>query len=244
MDKQDKIRLLQMQEHPENYTDEKLRQLLDDDSIKQLKEELSQAKRAVTRHDAEDKYLPIDELWQSFAEKHSDELDRLDKDNAGNLAEKSTPHIPFAMRFRRIAAIFLVIVCITGIAFAAGVKLGIISNPFVKQEPVLYRPTNNGKIKDAEHRFREGTRPAPAKHTDAESTKTEPMVFDNVTLETMLGKIASHYKVEVEFKNEEARSLRFYFEWKQDESLNEVIRRLNLFQSINIVVEDNKIKVE
>ena len=40
------------------------------------------------------------------------------------------------------------------------------------------------------------------------------------------------------------RQLRFYFVWKQDETLDIVLHRLNLFESITIELKDNKIIVE
>jgi hypothetical protein len=48
----------------------------------------------------------------------------------------------------------------------------------------------------------------------------------------------------VEFQNTDARQFRFYFVWKQDETLDVVLHRLNLFESITIELKDNKIVVE
>lgn len=235
MDKQDKIRLLlQIQEYPENYTDEQLRQLLDNDEMMQLKEELAQTKRAICKHDADYEEIPIDELWQDFSDKHAEEL--------GNLSEVNTAYNVFISRFRRIAAILLTVVCITGIAFAASVRLGFISNPFNRDG----KQTTSAAVKNLSRNqeLQTTTSTAPAKHSDADSTKAEPVVFDNVTLESMLGKIASYYNIEVEFENNAARTLRFYFEWKHDETLGGVVSRLNLFESVNIVVDGNKIIVK
>ena len=60
----------------------------------------------------------------------------------------------------------------------------------------------------------------------------------------MLPKIAAYYNKEVIFQNSDARQLRFYFVWKQDETLDIVLHRLNLFESITIELKDNKIVVE
>ena len=49
--------------------------------------------------------------------------------------------------------------------------------------------------------------------------KSGPVVFDNVTL------------------------LRFYFVWNQEESLQEVIEKLNMFEQVNLAVEDGKLIV-
>ena len=72
----------------------------------------------------------------------------------------------------------------------------------------------------------------------------KPIVFDNVALETMLPEIAAYYKTEVEFQNDEVRGLRFYFEWKHEETLEHVLSRLNRFETINIEWKDKKITVK
>ena len=50
--------------------------------------------------------------------------------------------------------------------------------------------------------------------------------------------------MQVEFRNEDARALRFYFVWQPDEDLDATLERLNLFESVNISKEGNTIVVE
>ena len=69
-------------------------------------------------------------------------------------------------------------------------------------------------------------------------------MFDNQQLDQMLENIAPHYGMQVEFRNEDARALRFYFVWQPDEDLDAVLERLNLFESVNISKEGNTIVVE
>ncbi len=42
--------------------------------------------------------------------------------------------------------------------------------------------------------------------------------FDNVSLETMLGEMAEYYGVKIVFQNQEAKQLRFYYEWNSENS--------------------------
>ena len=74
--------------------------------------------------------------------------------------------------------------------------------------------------------------------------ESEPVVFDNQPLDQMMEHIAPHYGMQVEFHNEDARVLRFYFVWQPDEDLDAVLERLNLFESVNISKEGNTIVVE
>lgn len=71
-----------------------------------------------------------------------------------------------------------------------------------------------------------------------------PIVFDNVALEKMLSQIASYYNKEVEFQNDNARQFRFYFVWKPDEGLDVTLHRLNLFESVSVELNSDKIVVE
>ena len=85
--------------------------------------------------------------------------------------------------------------------------------------------------------------PAEAERIDSVSTG-QPVTFDNVALETIVGDIAARHQMQVEFRNEDARALRFYFVWQPDEDLDAVLERLNLFESVNISKEGNTIVVE
>ena len=89
----------------------------------------------------------------------------------------------------------------------------------------------------------ESSSPAEAERIDSVSTG-QPVTFDNVALETIVGDIAARHQMQVEFRNEDARALRFYFVWQPDEDLDAALERLNLFESVNISKEGNTIVVE
>jgi hypothetical protein len=89
----------------------------------------------------------------------------------------------------------------------------------------------------------ESSSPAEAAGIDSVSTG-QPVTFDNVALETIVGDIAARHQMQVEFRNEDARALRFYFVWQPDEDLDAALERLNLFESVNISKEGNIIVVE
>ena len=89
---------------------------------------------------------------------------------------------------------------------------------------------------------------ATSSSTEAEGIDSvstgQPVTFDNVALETIVGDIAARHQMQVEFRNEDARALRFYFVWQPDEDLDAVLERLNLFESVNISKEGSTIVVE
>ena len=71
--------LLELQEHPEQLTNEQLQQILADDEMRQLVQQLGFAKRAF-KHDAIKKDTPnVDAEWEKFAASHAEELDALNE---------------------------------------------------------------------------------------------------------------------------------------------------------------------
>ena len=70
-----------------------------------------------------------------------------------------------------------------------------------------------------------------------------PVVFDNVTLDSIAKDIAAYHHLDTDLQNGQAGELRFYFVWNQDESLQEVIEKLNMFDQVNLAVEDRKLFV-
>ena len=68
-------------------------------------------------------------------------------------------------------------------------------------------------------------------------------MFDNEPLKTIAGKIGEYYGYQVEFSNEAAESLRMYFRWDQENTVEEVVERLNNFEQIHIEIKDQTIKI-
>jgi len=208
MEQNDKIRLLlDMHEHPENYTDEQLAAMLDDE----MQEQLATAKRAMTDIPEPD----VDAEWQRFEQAH------------------------FALvknrRWLKVAAIFLGVIMLSAFTYAAihAVRHSTVDKAKGPIEDVVTATQPESTV---------GPRLGVA--DTAAVVEAEPIVFDNQPLDQMLEQIAPHYSMQVEFRNEDARALRFYFVWQPDEDLDAVLERLNLFESVNISKEGNAIVVE
>jgi len=208
MEQNDKIRLLlDMHEHPENYTDEQLAAMLDDEMLEQL----ATAKRAMTDVPEPD----VDAEWQRFEQAH------------------------FALvknrRWLKVAAIFLGVIMLSAFTYAAihAVRHSTVDKAKEPIEDVVTATQPESTV---------GPRLGVA--DTAAVVEAEPIVFDNQPLDQMLEQIAPHYSMQVEFRNEDARALRFYFVWQPDEALDAVLERLNLFESVNISKEGNTIVVE
>ena len=231
MEKQDKIHLLlSMQEHSEQYTDEQLLQMLaDDPELAEQLEQLALTKQTFVKHEADEEAVPVEDEWQKFAAEHAEELKALGKDEPHTATIKKLMGIlPY-----KVAASIIGILFTAGVAFAAIHIVRMVSHS--KPQAIQAEQTISAKPTSV--------LPTDTIKTDT-TTTTMPIVFDNVSLDKMMPQIAAYYNKEVEFQNEDARQLRFYFVWKQNETLEVVLHRLNLFESITIELKDNKIVVE
>ena len=202
-----------------------------DQLVAENQELLALTKQAFVKREVEKESVPVDEEWEKFATEHAEELEALEKDE------------PRTATITRLMGIlpYKVAASIIGILFTAGVAFAAIHivRHFVGED--VKSPTQEVRISNS-------SQPSPALPTDTvktdTTTTTKPIVFDNVALDKMLPQIASYYNKEVEFQNTDARQFRFYFVWKQDETLDVVLHRLNLFESITVELKSDKIVVE
>ena len=200
-----------------------------DQLVAENQELLALTKQAFIKREVENESVPVDEEWQKFAAEHADELDALEKDEPPTATIKKLMGLfPY-----KVAASIIGIVFTVGVAFAAIHIVRMVSHS--KPQAMQAEQTISAK-------------PTSILPTDTIKTDTtanaKPIVFDNVALDKMLPQIASYYNKEVEFQNADARQLRFYFVWKQDETLDVVLHRLNLFESITVELKSDKIVVE
>ena len=216
--------LLELQEHPEQLTDEQLQQILADDEMRQLVQQLGFAKRAF-KHDALKNDTPdVEGEWEKFAASHSEELEILDEG-------EYKPRLRAYLAPRKIAASFIGVLLASGIAFAAIQVVRNISTP-KPQQPTTEQTTDINPVA-----------PLPADTVQTDTIPVEPYIFNNVPLDSMLTAIAAAHRVQVEFENEAARQLRFHFVWKREDSLDRVVEKLNTFEAVNIGMEDKTLVV-
>ena len=226
--------LLELQEHSEQLTDEQLQQILADDEMRQLVQQLGFAKRAF-KHDALKNDTPdVEGEWEKFAASHAEELDALDEGERLRVGDGTSgihkPRFVLRLATHKIAASFIGVLLASGIAFAAIQVVRNISTP----KPQL--PTT-------EQTTIEPVTSLPVDTIKADSIQTEPYVFNNVPLDSMLTAIAVAHNMQVEFENEAARHLRFHFVWKREDSLSRVVEKLNTFEAVNIGIEDKTLVV-
>lgn len=242
--------LLELQEHPEQLTDEQLQQILADGEMRKLVKQLGFAKRAL-KHDALKNDTPdVEGEWEKFAASHSEELtnaaraegklactmpckEEEDESQLEILDEgEYKPRLRAYLAPRKIAASFIGVLLASGIAFAAIQIVRNISTP-KPQQPTTEQTTDIDPVTFL-----------TADTVKADTISVEPYIFNNVPLDSMLTAIATAHGVGVKFENEAARHLRFHFVWKREDSLSRVVEKLNTFEAVNIGMEDKTLVVK
>jgi hypothetical protein len=241
--------LLELQDHPEQLTDEQLQQILVDDEIRQLVLQLGIAKRAFKHDELKSNTPDVDAEWEKFAASHANELTNAARAE-GKLActmpckeeedesqldaldeEKPKSHFHIYLFRHKIAASFIGVLLASGIAFAAIQVVRNIRTP-KPQLPTTEQTTDIEPVTSL-----------PADTVKADTIPVEPYIFNNVPLDSMLAAIATVHGVQVEFENDTACQLRFHFVWKREDSLTRVLEKLNTFEAVNIGMEDKTLVV-
>ena len=211
MDEKTKM-LLDAQEHPEQFTDEALRQMQDDPEIRALMEATAQGKRALMKQQPVASQEAIDAAWHDFEAKHFPKA-----------AKVSILH--------KVAASFIGLLFVSGIALAA---VHIVRNYRNAVGEDVKIPTQETQISDLHQQV------LPTDTTAAVS----PVVFDNVTLDSILPQIARHYSYTVSFRSDKSKPLRLFLTWNPQDSIQKVTEKMNLFEQFHIVLEEQTIIIE
>ena len=158
----------------------------------------------------------IDEEWVKFEAEHFGSEKRKVK------SEKFS--------FLKIAASFIGVLMLSGIAYAA---------------VHIFRSQETGD-RSQETTVVTDTRPATVNATLAEqdSVMQQPIVFGDTELTTILHEVATFYQCETVYKNEKVKHVRLYFTWDKRKTIDEVIETFNKFERFHITRENQKLIVE
>ena len=200
--------LLQMMEQPQHYTAEEWQEILADEECRELYTLLSKTQSAIdaARADQEVTDDMIDAEWQ-----------RLSHEKREVRSEKYS--------FLKFAAMFVGILMLSGIAYAA---IHIVSH------------YNAPKEQDTE--IIKNSQPSTASSQLAEPDTTatlQPKLYDNVPLGEIFEELSGYYNVKVVYQNEDAPRLRLFYQWKPEYTLEKVVEMLNNFEWIQIQTEND-----
>lgn len=196
-------RLLDAQVHPERYSDEEIYQMLDD------AKDVSDLKRALADEDARKEMIDVDDAWNRF---------------------EFRQHSARRYSLLKVAASVIGILFACAFAYAASVRLGIVSNPFQKEIAIKAKTTAVAIAK------KDSAQDTLTRMIPKKADETPKVInFDDEELEAILSQMAVFYHVKVSYANDVIRHIRLHFKWNQANSLDDVITLLNSFQQIDIV---------
>ena len=129
----------------------------------------------------------------------------------------------------KIAAMFIGILMLSGIAYAAVQIIRSQKSEVESQEAVV--STNTQHL-------------SPNAQAPADSTAMKPVVYEDTELATILNEIATFHQCEVVYKSEASKHIRLYFTWDQKATIDELIGTFNKFERIHITRDNKKLIVE
>lgn len=225
MDKFEKI--LDIIDHQEKYSDEEIREILQDEECRKLYQTMMEVDSAL---ESPSPIINVDEEWEKFCQKH-----QLQEEATQNAAQEAASH-PITS-WRKLAASIAGFVLISGIAFAA-------IHTYIKrsQEPTQVTADTHPEVIKSD-----SAKQVAAKDSLAHPKPEKPAIhktFENVAFEKMISEIASYYDLQVKFENNEDKTLRLYYEWNSHSSIENIVKELNQFENVNIELQQNELIVK
>ena len=176
--------LLKMTERPQDYSDEEIREMMNDPDMRAYYELMVSAEAGFAQRKPKSKGMT---LW-------------------------------------KIAAMFIGVLLLSGVAFAAWHFSG----------------------SDTE----KAAGPSQSQESAVVIQKQEPAAphavrtFENAELQQILQELSDYYHVGVEFRNEQSRHIRLYTKWDTTAPLNQIIELLNGFEKVSLRLTNSQIVVE
>lgn len=198
----DNIRkLFDMLDNPAAYSEQEIYDIINcDEETRETYHLMVEAKRS-SRWTQPQQPGDVDAAWQRFEKKHY-------------------PQRRLLHRWMRIAASFIGILFISGIAFAV---IHFVRNHSVELQAPQTEETNIEL---------------------ANQEVAAPVRFDDVRLDSILTVVSAHYGKAVSFRSEEAKGMKFIMAWNPDSSLTSFIDGINMFDGLLLTIQQDTIFVE
>ena len=208
--------LLHMAEHPEQYTDEQIENLLADEEARAYYELMATARSGF-------EYRKGSQPAHNTEPSSPQHLSSNTQHQSPNTQHQS-PNTQHPI-WRRVAAAMAVMLVISGLALAA---------IFMERRQQPAPPANTQHPSPITHHPAAVTPLAP-------QPESQQVLFEDAELQTILQQVGEFYQKKVVFSNDSTRHIRLYIKWNQAESANEMIERLNNFEKVNIKLDGNNI---
>ena len=210
--------LFRMLEHPDHYSKEEWQNMLSDPDCHDIYMLMAKTYGAFESQKAEQQVTDplVDAEWQRLTSEH--------------------PHrhkLHTLPLWHKVAAIFVGILMVSGIALAAVKVVQTLS-------PTL---PHNG---EGGHAASSQTTNIPAglpPHYGGGSGRGS-VLYDNIPLEQVLTDLSAHYHIQVEYRADTVRHIRLFYQWKPEYTLEKVVEMLNNFEAFQLHIENEKLMVD
>lgn len=233
--KQDSYKLFETIENADNLSESKLEELLA--SLSDEEGEMFRAMIATKQAMQHSEALKIadgvaEEDWKAFERRNfSNNSETEIKLEQGEIIKSKWIFMSKKSLLGKIAAAVAVIVLFSGITLAAITGFKFSFAPQVETDDV--EETMEQEI---------GARTEVIADSAAKEAP-QTVIFDEVTLETMLSQMAASYGVSVRFTDENLRTIRMHYEWNKSLTLENNVQLLNNFSKIEVSIENKFITV-
>ena len=152
------------------------------------------------------------------------------KNNALLSTEESLQSKNFQLR--KIAAVFVGVILLSSITFAAIQVIRYTVNAVEHTQT----PTQETKIANM-HQL-------PADTVGNDTIPHEVVRYEEATLEQILTDMAVYYNLTLNWKSNEAKTVRLFYVWNKQQTMIECIEMLNMFERIRLELTDNILTVD
>ena len=214
--------LLEMLDNPDAYSEQDIRDAINqDEETRETYRLMAEAKRS-SRHRQDSNPIDADAAWQRFKEREEVKVKSEKLATARPTAQPNS-------QFRKIAASFIGVLLVTGIAFAA---IHIVSHGDA--------PKEQDTITVAASRHPVVT----TRLSESDTIATpQPKLYDNVPLGEMFDELANYYHIKVAYRNESTRLIRLFYQWRPDYTIERVVGMLNNFEWLQLELKNDTLSV-
>ena len=209
MDKYDLV--LDIIEHPDRYSDERLKEILSDPETRYIYNLLCKTDSAVEAQE-EMTSEEIDREWSRFQ------------------SRTFRPRFKFLWLTGR-AAVVAVFLLSSLVAVAIGIAVKVTVFDRAEEPTIAEVPVGTRYIASAP------TEENTIQPTDSIPETTQPILFEDATLADILASVEKVYSVKADFRNPKARELHLYYRLDPANTLEETVEQLNTFEQINIRID-------
>lgn len=205
--------LLQMMQQPQSYSDDEWQEILADDECRELYTMMSKMQSAIdaARADEEITDEVIDAEWQRL-----------------NAQTHFSPSISRFPRFLKFAAMFVGILMLSGIAYAA-IHWWVSPSPSKGKDGVT---ATTDTIVECKH-----------SSLFLGEQKKAPKLYDNVPIEQILSELSDIYHIQVAYRSDTIRRLRLFYQWRPEYTIEKVVEMLNNFEALHLILQNDTLIV-